>query len=774
MVKKRIKRGRAGQKRTGRSSWKRWLLLGLVTLMLSAILYTIYLDHIVQARFEGQRWAVPAKVYGRTLDLYPGASVTSKHLTQTLDGLGYRQVKHPDQPGYYSSYRGRFLLRTRAFHFPDIDRPSDYLEVVIDGQGVISLKRAGNGDPIGHYRIEPRLIGSLTSTHGEDRILLKRDQLPALLVNALIAIEDRNFYQHIGIDPIAIGRALWANLVAKRVVQGGSTMTQQLVKNFFLSADRTLWRKFNEVLMALILDWRYDKDEILEAYANEIYLGQQGGKAIHGFALASRFYFNRPLQELDLSRLATLVTLVRGPSAYDPRRHPQQAEKRRDLVLQLMVDQGVISQQQATQASDTPLSVEQGDRRSSGSPAFMDLVKRQLRRDYREEDLNAGGLRIFSTLDPWFQRRAEQAISQQLKVLEEAHGIVKGTLQGALTLADVETGEVMALVGDRNPQFAGFNRALDAIRPVGSLIKPAIYLSALSQPNRYHLLSTLEDRPIRIKGANGEIWAPRNYDNLSHDQVTLQQALVESLNLATVSLGLSVGLESVIDNLHRLGIQRPLEPYPSLLLGAVSLSPLEMTQMYQTLANGGYSATLKSIRDVTDGQGKPLSRYPLSIESRVDTRAVFLLKHALNEVTRSGTAKALQWLLPGEVEVAGKTGTTDKLRDSWFAGFDRNRVAVAWVGRDDNAPTGLTGSSGAMRVWAKLMNGIGIAALQRDPPMGVDVLTIDPLSGLLGEGCPQTTNYPFIAGSGPTSEASCAHSESLVDEGILWLQRLFN
>ncbi|MCU7947804.1 MAG: transglycosylase domain-containing protein, partial [Candidatus Thiodiazotropha sp. (ex Cardiolucina cf. quadrata)] len=334
--------------------------------MLSAILYTIYLDHIVQARFEGQRWAVPAKVYGRTLDLYPGASVTSKHLTQTLDGLGYRQVKHPNQPGYYSSYRGRFLLRTRAFHFPDIDRPSDYLEVVIDGQGVISLKRAGNGDPIGHYRIEPRLIGSLTSTHGEDRILLKRDQLPALLVNALIAIEDRNFYQHIGIDPIAIGRALWANLVAKRVVQGGSTLTQQLVKNFFLSADRTLWRKFNEVLMALILDWRYDKDEILEAYANEIYLGQQGGKAIHGFALASRFYFNRPLQELDLSRLATLVTLVRGPSAYDPRRHPQQAEKRRDLVLQLMVDQGVISQQQATQASDTPLSVEQGDRRSSG------------------------------------------------------------------------------------------------------------------------------------------------------------------------------------------------------------------------------------------------------------------------------------------------------------------------------------------------------------------------------------------------------------------------
>jgi penicillin-binding protein 1B len=547
-----------------------------------------------------------------------------------------------------------------------------------------------------------------------------------------------------------------------------------LVKNYFLSAERTLWRKLNEIAMALILDLRYEKDEILEAYANEIYLGQQGGKAIHGFALASRFFFNRPLHELDLPRTALLITLVRGPSAYDPRRHPEQAKKRRSLILKLMADQGVISPQEAASADQQPLGVEQGDLQSSGSPAFMDLVKRQLRRDYKEEDLSASGLRIFSTMDPWFQQRAEQALSQQLSELESQRGIQAGTLQGALTLADTATGEVLAIVGDRNPRYAGFNRALDAVRPVGSLIKPAVYLTALSQPGDYHLLSPLEDSPIQIKAINGEIWTPSNYDNQSHDGVTLEQALAESLNLATVHLGLTIGLESVIDNLYRLGIRRPLQAYPSLLLGAVSLSPLEMTQMYQTLANGGYGATLKSIRDVTDAQGKPLSRYPLTIESRVDSRAVYLLRHALSEVTRSGTGKALQWLLPGDVEVAGKTGTTDNLRDSWFAGFDQKHIAVAWVGRDDNRPIGLTGSSGAMRVWARLMNAIGVSTLEQNRPVGMEMLAIDPETGLLGEGCPQVIEYPFISGSGPVSRAPCARAGSVVEDGILWFQRLFN
>jgi penicillin-binding protein 1B len=662
------------------------------------------------------------------------------------------------------------LLRSRPFQFPDLARGSDYLEVVFNGQGIETLKRAGNGDPIGHYRLEPRLIGSLASAHGEDRILLRRADLPDALVAGLIAVEDHNFEHHFGIDPLAIGRALVANIRATRVVQGGSTLTQQLVKNFFLTSERTIWRKFNEVLMALILEWRYSKDEILEAYANEIYLGQAGGRAVHGFALASRFYFNRPLQELDLSRTALLIALVRGPSAYDPRQHSERALHRRNLVLDLMLEQGVIDVEAAQQAKSLDLGIEAGSLQASGTPAFMDLVRRQLRRDYRDEDLNAEGLRIFSTLDPWVQRQAETVLSQQLETLEQARKLPQSSLQGALTLVEVETGEVTALVGDRNPRFAGFNRALDAVRPVGSLIKPAVYLSALSQPQRFNLMSPLEDKSIRLQGANGEIWAPSNYDNQEHGTVRLEQGLVESFNLATVRLGLEVGLEPVVNNLHALGIRRPLDPYPSMLLGAVSLSPLEMTQMYQTLANGGYQAALKAIREVTDASGKPLSRYPLAIKPTVDTRAVYLLRHALEEVTHSGTAQALRWLLPG-AQVAGKTGTTDKLRDSWFAGFDRQRVGVVWVGRDDNGPMGLTGSAGAMRVWADLMGRVGVTSLEERPPIGIELVAIDPKTGLLGDGCEDARTTPFFKGSEPERSAPCARS-SLMDEGLLWLQRL--
>ncbi|MGD9163945.1 MAG: penicillin-binding protein 1B, partial [Chromatiales bacterium] len=724
------KRGKS--RRARRPAWRRWLLLSGFALLLAVTLYTLYLDRIVQVRFEGQRWAVPAAVYGRPMVLSPGARVTEEQLREMLDGLGYRRLNHPDQPGSYSSYRGRMLLRSRPFLFPDIARGSDYLEVVFNGQGIETLKRAGNGDPIGHYRMEPPLIGSLASAHGEDRILLRRADLPDALVVGLIAVEDHNFEHHFGIDPLAIGRALVANIRATRVVQGGSTLTQQLVKNFFLTSERTFWRKFNEMLMALILEWRYSKDEILEAYANEIYLGQAGGRAVHGFALASRFYFNRPLQELDLSRTALMIALVRGPSAYDPRQHPERALQRRNLVLDLMQERGVIDGAAAQQAKSRGLGIEAGSLQASGTPAFMDLVRRQLRRDYREEDLNTEGLRVFSTLDPWVQRQAERVLSQQLETLEQARKLPEDSLQGALTLVEVETGEVTALVGDRDPRFAGFNRALDAVRPVGSLIKPAVYLSALSQPQKFNLMSPLEDSSIRLRGANGEIWAPSNYDNQEYGTVSLQQGLVKSLNLATVRLGLEVGLESVVNNLQALGIRRPLDPYPSILLGAVSLSPLEMTQMYQTLANGGYQAALKAIREVTDASGKPLSRYPLSIKPTVDTRAVYLLRHALEGVTHTGTAQALRWLLP-DAQVAGKTGTTDKLRDSWFAGFDRQRVGVVWVGRDDNGPMGLTGSAGAMRIWADLMRRVGVAHLEERPPIGIELVAIDPKSGLMGE-----------------------------------------
>ncbi|MEN8178673.1 MAG: penicillin-binding protein 1B, partial [Pseudomonadota bacterium] len=731
-------------------SWKRWLLLGLAGLCLGAALYVIYLDHIVQIRFDGRRWTVPAQVYARPMQLAVGVLISPTRLTLELDGLGYRRVKHPDQPGTYSSYQGRFLVRSRDFRFPGEQRPSEYLEIRISKDRLVSLKQAARGVRIEKIQLEPRLIGSLHPAHSEDRVLLRRSELQEGLVQALIAVEDRNFFQHHGVDPAAILRAVWANLRAVGVVQGGSTLTQQLVKNFFLTPQRSLWRKLNEALMALILEARFSKDEILEAYANEIYLGQDGGRAIHGFGLASRFYFNRPLKELDLPKMALLVTLVRGPSAYDPRRHPERARKRRALVLQIMQEQGLISAELASQAAAAPLGIQQGVNRSSGTPAYMDLVRRQLRRDYQESDLNSEGLRIFTTLDPWSQSQAEKALSSQLDRLEKSRRLDSRTLQGAVVVVDAWTGDVTALVGDRNPRYAGFNRALDALRPVGSLIKPAVYLAALSRPEKYHLLSELQDTPIHIRGADGQVWSPGNYDRTSHGPVPLQSALANSYNQATVRLGMSVGLPAVLAQLESLGIRRPIQAFPSLLLGAVSMSPLEMTQMYQTLATGGYQATLKAIRQVTDSSGRVLSRYPVSVRQTLDPNAAYLLNHALQEVVRNGTAKSLSRSLPGGVNVAGKTGTTDDLRDSWFAGFDLRHVAVVWVGRDDNEPIGLTGSSGAMQVWSGLMRSLGVSSQDKSPPAGVEVVEIDPLSGLRGAGCKETQAIPFIKGHGPS------------------------
>ena len=763
------------------SNWRRWLWLTLVGICLTLTLYVFYLDHIVQVRFEGRRWSVPAKVYGRSLELSAGKVLNEARLLRELEGLGYRRVKHPDDSGSFSSYKGRFLLRTRPFQFAGAPRPSEYLEVRLSKGRVASVKQAANGHSVASYALEPRLIGSLYPVHSEDRVLMRRSELPEGLVQALIAVEDRHFYQHRGVDPLAILRAVWANLQASGIVQGGSTLTQQLVKNFFLTPERSLWRKFNEVLMALILELRYSKDEILEAYANEIYLGQDGGRAIHGFGLASQFYFNRPLRELDLPKQALLVALVRGPSAYDPRRHPQRAKERRALVLRIMQEQGLISETLSSQAEAAPLGVQQGRTRSSGNPAFMDLIRRQLRRDYQESDLNGEGLRIYTTLDPWLQRQAELALSEQLQRLETARKQPARSLQGALVVTEVESGNVLALVGDRNPRFAGFNRALDAIRPIGSLVKPAVYLSALEDSTHFHLMSELEDESIRLKGVDGRVWSPQNYDRVSHGPVPLQTALANSYNQATVQLGLSLGVKRVIRTLQDLGVQRPLDPYPSLLLGAVSLSPLEVSQMYQTLAAGGNLASLKSIREVTDRQGRVLSRYPLQVAQTVDPKAVFLLNHALEEVVHSGTARALPGLLGGDYRVAGKTGTTDELRDSWFAGFDQQYVAVVWVGRDDNATTGLSGATGAMRVWADLLRRIGPVSLEHKPPHGVQNLIVDSNSGLLGEGCPETQLVPFIDGSGPRQSASCGRQrlsnrqgrKSMTDDQINWFQSLF-
>ncbi|HID48882.1 MAG TPA: penicillin-binding protein 1B, partial [Chromatiales bacterium] len=598
--------------------------------------------------------------------------------------------------------------------------------------------------------------------------------IPDHLVAALLAAEDRDYFHHHGIHLLSIGRALLANLRAGRAVQGGSTLTQQLVKNFYLTPERSLWRKANEALMAILLEWRYDKDEILEAYLNEIYLGQESSRAIHGFGLASRFYFDRPVQQLTTAQVATLVALVRGPSYYNPRRHPERLRKRRDLVLKIMADQGVISAGVARRASRTDLGIVRGTRSDSRHPAFLDLVRRQLQRDYRREDLTSAGLQIFTTFDPRIQQAAEQALSQRVKQLDRQQGLA-GKLQGAVVVTDTTSGEVLALVADRQPRFAGFNRALDARRPIGSLIKPAVYLSALEQPAQYTLSTALSDTPIRLKGPNNDIWSPRNYDGTSHGTVPLFRALVHSYNQATVRLGMQLGFERIADTLQRLGAERDIPAYPSMLLGAVNFSPYEVTRMYQTLAAGGFRTPLRAIREVLTVEGEPLRRFPLDVEQVVDPASVAVLVSALHEVTRSGTARSLAGALPAGLSVAGKTGTTNDLRDSWFAGFSGDHLAVVWLGQDDNGSTGLTGSSGALRVWTRLMQIIPNQPLLPPATDEVEYHWIDGNTGLLSrQDCEGAVQLAYIRGSAPKEPAPCAATEDAgIDRTLDWFKGLF-
>jgi penicillin-binding protein 1B len=756
------KRG-AGSRRPPDGSFRRlagafvrFLVVVALAVSLVGVLYAIRLDGTVREKFEGKRWALPARVYARPLELYVGLPLTPETLEDELERLEFRQVEDPARPGTYHSRGGRYLVRTRPFRFWDGAEPERLLEIAFDGGRIASLRDAGGGPDPALARLDAALIANIYPAHNEDRVLVRREDLPPLLVDTLTAVEDRSFNVHPGVDPLAITRAMVRNIAAGTVVEGGSTLTQQLVKNFYLTHERSLSRKLNEAVMAVLLELHYSKGEILEAYANEIFLGQDGSRAIHGFGLASRFYFNRSLDELGVPETALLVALIKGPSHYDPRRHPQRAIERRNLVIGMLADEGVIDAERAAAAKRAPLGVsEKGGRPAGAYPAFLDLVRRQLRRDYREEDLRSEGLRIFTTLSPVVQSAAEDAVRQRLRKLEASRRFQPGTLEAAAVVASSAQGEVLALVGGRDTGYAGFNRALEAVRPIGSLIKPVIYLTALSDPERYSLATTISDSPVSMV-AGGKVWRPQNYDRRSHGNVPLYKALARSYNLATVNLGLELGVDRVVEMLDDLGVQREVDAVPAMLLGSVSLAPVEVAQVYQSIAAGGFRTPLKAIREVLDAAGRPLNRYPLAVEPSADAKSVYLVTWAMRQVVEQGTATWLKDRLPGELTVAGKTGTTNGLRDSWFAGFSGDKVAVVWVGRDDNRPTKLTGSSGALRVWGDIMANVDNQPLQDLPPEGIEEVRVDVRNGLLASaGCGRAMTLPFDEEGVPRARSGC-------------------
>ena len=737
------------------------LALGLIILLTG---YVAWLDLKITNAFEGKRWAVPARIFARPLTLYPSVPISVAELILELERAGYQQVNHPIRPGQFTRRAGEFEILTRAFRFWDSIEPARHINVKISKDAVASLSDADGEIPI--VRLDPALIGRILPTHEEDRILVARDEVPPLLIDALIAVEDRDFYEHFGVSIRGIARAMMVNLRAGATVQGGSTLTQQLAKNFFLRPDRQLGRKLNEIAIALILEFRFSKDEILTAYLNEIFLGQQGGRSIHGFGSASYHYFSRPLAELETAELAMLVGLARGASYYNPRRHPERALERRNLVLSTMQAQGMLSQRTGEGAKATRLGVtRKAPPARTMHPAFVTMVRRQLRVDYHKDDLRGAGLRVFTTLAPTVQRQAETALETLLPGLETKHGIASGELQGAIVVTDKNSGEVLAVVGDRKPQRNGFNRALDASRPVGSIIKPAVYLAALEQPDRYTLVTPIVDERVEVLGENGELWSPANYDRHSHGEVALLTALAQSYNQATVNLGLSLGVNEVLEVVRRLGCERQIPPYPSILLGSVAMTPVEVAGIYQTLSSGGFKTALRAIREVTDSQGNRLSRYALTVHQSFQPEPVYLLNRALQEVMRTGTGRGAMPGIGKDLAVAGKTGTTNDLRDSWFAGFDNQYLTVVWLGRDNNKPTGLTGASGALTIWSELMRALHPRSLRVLVPEGVDLnWTIVAKHRRTDPNCPNAVRLPFIRKNSPRLKYEPCH---LVDQATV-------
>ena len=692
-------------------------LLAVCLLLVAGIaLWIVHLDRTVTREFQGRHWSVPARVFAAPVELYAGAPMGANDLEEELLRLHYRPSDTSGAPGFYRRHGNSFDLRARRVRFSDELRDAQLVIVDADANSIVGLKQA-DGSELPLFRLDPPVIGSVFPIHGEDRLVLAPADVPPLLKAGIKLIEDRRFDDHHGVDVWGVLRALWVDLRARRVVQGGSTLTQQLVKNYFLSDEQSFSRKATEAFMAMRLEAHYSKEEILVAYLNEVYLGQDGSRAIHGFGLGSEYFFSKPLAELDVGELALLVGLVKGPSYYDPRKHADRARARRNLVLQEMASAHLIDAAVADRAAALAITL----RPPSGMyvPAYLDLVRRHLKRDYAEADLAAAGLSVYTSLDPRAQAAAERALTTNLTRLDAASRLRGAHLEGAVIVAEPNSGDVVAVVGGRELGSDGFNRALDARRPIGSLVKPAVYLTAI-ETGRYNAATLIEDAPIELKLPDGSVWAPQNFEHEVYGMVPMARALAKSMNLATVKLGLELGLPKVVDTLKRLGLETTPALNPSLLLGTVEMSPLEVTQVYTSLANGGFRARLRAVRAVVDEQGRPLKRFKVQLEVAAPSAAVYQLDRMLTLVTTHGTGREAAARLPADTIVAGKTGTSSDTRDSWFAGFTGSYLAVAWVGYDDNRVTGLTGAAGALPVWADTLSRLRSASFQPVPPEQVE------------------------------------------------------
>jgi penicillin-binding protein 1B len=678
-------------KRSGfRFKW-RWLAL-IIVLFFFLGHYIYGLDVEIREQFESKHQTSPVRVYARSLELYPGRRLTPDALIEELKTLGYRQANPVAEPGQYQQTQNDVLISTRAFNSWETTEPSRRVQVRFEGHQLKSINELQPNRPLALLRLQPQFIGQLYLTHKEERILLRLAEVPPLLIEAV----------HATIE---------------------TSPSLQLVNNFYSNEEHTFKRQFDNTIMALLLKWHYSKEQIFEAYLNEVSLGYYHRAAIRGMGTAARFYFNRPLQELKLAELALLISLIRNASLYNPRRHPERALASRNEVLDKLTELGIITAPEAKLAKAAPLVMTKKPDSQFPYPAFIELVRHQLHQNYQKEDLRSEGLQVFTTLDPVIQKPGEKAMSEGLYKLENKSRKAR-QLQGAMVVTGSQDGEILALVNGKHPRrYRKFNRPINDKRTIGSLAQTVVYLTALEKSNTYNLTTQVDNSPFqRIQPNSGEIWKSRGYElDDRPSRVSLYRALTRSYILATVHLGTELGVSKLYDTLKRLGIKRDFKKrYPSIVLGGISLSPLEVAHMYQTIASGGFHIPLRAISAVSSAEGLIEPRHLLSAEQRFEAAPIFLLNYALQQAVREGIGHQVGKTLPSDRVVAGQTGSTNKLRNSWFAGFGSELLTVTWVGRDDNKPMGLTGSQGAMRIWADFIRAVRPASKAPEVPNNIE------------------------------------------------------
>ncbi len=735
------------------------------------LLHLGYLYFKVGSGLARDAWDVPSILYGRPAVIRAGDLVENLKLPERLGRLSYQKVSGvPEKPGTWSREENRIRIHTRGFQAGDVSRPDVRIDIDMTEGRVATLETSSGSFP-DELVLEPEEIARILGPKMESRRMVPLTAVPKHLQDAVLAAEDSRFYSHIGIDFIGVIRALGVNLRRMRIVQGGSTITQQLAKNFFLTPRKSLWRKLREAELAVILELRFTKEEILEAYLNKIYFGQEGPRGIYGVEDAADFYFSKGVGDLTLEEAALLTGIIRSPHRYSPLRMADAARKRRDWVLSRMAILGMISAEEEQRASATPVRTNPRRVPVKMAEYYVDYLER-----VAEETLGSGrfsrtGYRFYTSLDLVHQIAAERAMAEGLAELGEkkgSPGAEEDPLQAALVAVDPATGELTAMVGGRDYGKTQFNRAVDAWRQPGSAFKPFVLLAAMEQAvggkGETTLASTISGEPISVEGPNGR-WTPENFGREKYGVITVRRMIEESVNTAAVRLALDVGLPEVIATARNAGIESPVRPVPSLSLGSFEVTPIELAYAYATIASGGIRFRPFTLRAVTNDKGDSLRVETPVREQAVDPRAAYLVTYALEGVLDRGTGTNVR-LAGIDFPAAGKTGTTDAYRDSWFVGYTPDLVCVVWVGRDSGGPTGLTGSSGALRIWTKFMKSVypaGGRTTFRAPP-GVTIAEIDPESGFLTtSACPESFPEAFPEDLVPTETCPLHPSHPIVD-----------